>query len=561
MQRKSNSINFQKKILSLFTKENKHLKNYNTMKFTKFSIAIISFIMISSFCISAQTQNGYKNPVIPGFNPDPSVCRVGDDYYLVTSSFEYFPGLPIYHSKDLINWEQIGHCLTRDSQLPLHQVNASGGLFAPSIRYHDGLFYVICTNVSAGGNFYCTATDPAGPWSEPIWVAIDSIDPDIFWDEDGTTYFVTQGNEGIRVTPIDIKTGKVLGPERLVWGGIGGRFPEAPHIYKKDGFYYLMIGEGGTEYMHSATIARSKNIYGPYDSCPMNPILTHANRIGQGNPIQGVGHADLVQAQDGSWWMVFLGFRVTQVHTYYHILGRETYLAPVDWPTNGWPQVNGNGTIDINMEVPTLPLKPFEKEPARVDFDKDKLGFEWQYLRNPIRENYSLTERDGHLRITASPFTLDETEAVSFVGRRQTEHDFTATASLDFQSSAENEEAGMTLIQNNTHHYDLLLKKAGEQNLIQLRLRLGSISFVIAEQPVNDNKILFRIKGNPHQYTFYFADPNTQQYTELGKLDTRYLATEVAGGFTGVMIGLYASSNGKSSQAKAFYDWFEYLTE
>ncbi len=531
------------------------------MKFTKFLIAIISFIMISSFYLSVQAQSGYKNPVIPGFNPDPSVCRVGDDYYLVTSSFEYFPGLPIYHSKDLVNWKQIGHCLTRDSQLPLHQVNASGGLFAPSIRYHDGLFYVICTNVSAGGNFYCTATDPAGPWSEPIWVAIDSIDPDIFWDEDGTTYFVTQGNEGIRITPIDIKTGAVLGPERLVWGGTGGRFPEAPHVYKKDGFYYLMIGEGGTEYMHSATIARSKNIYGPYDSCPLNPILTHANRIGQGNPIQGVGHADLVQAQDGSWWMVFLGFRVTQVYAYYHVLGRETFLAPVDWPTNGWPQVNGNGTISINMEVPTLPLHPFEKEPARVDFDKDKLGFEWQYLRNPIRENYSLTERKGHLRITASPFTLDETEAVSFVSRRQTEHDFTATTLLDFQSSAENEEAGMTLIQNNTHHYDLLLKKAGDQSLVQLRLRLGSISFVIAEQPVSDNKILFRIKGNPYQYSFYFADPDTQQFAELGSLDTRYLATEVAGGFTGVMIGLYASSNGKPSQAKAFYDWFEYLTE
>ncbi|MDR0232800.1 MAG: glycoside hydrolase family 43 protein [Dysgonamonadaceae bacterium] len=529
------------------------------MKRTKFSIVVIALMAI--VCMSVEAQTGYKNPVIPGFNPDPSVCRVGDDYYLVTSSFEYFPGLPIYHSKDLVNWKQIGHCLTRDSQLPLHQVNASGGLFAPSIRYHEGVFYVICTNVSAGGNFYCTTTDPAGPWSEPIWVAIDSIDPDIFWDEDGTTYFVTQGNEGIRVTPIDIKTGKVLGPERLVWGGTGGRFPEAPHVYKKDGFYYLMIGEGGTEYMHSATIARSRSIYGPYDSCPLNPILTHANRIAQGFPIQGVGHADLVQAQDGSWWMVFLGFRVTQVYAYYHVLGRETYLAPVDWPTNGWPQVNGNGTISINMEVPTLPLHPFEKAPVRVDFDKDKLGFEWQYLRNPIRENYSLTERKGHLRITASPFTLDETEAVSFVGRRQTEHDFTATTSLEFQSSEDNEEAGMTLIQNNTHHYDLLLKKAGDRNLIQLRLRLGSISFVIAEQIVDGNKILFRIKGNPYQYAFSFADPETQQFAELGRLDTRYLATEVAGGFTGVMIGLYTSSNGKPTQAKAFYDWFDYQTE
>ena len=274
-------------------------------------------------CSQVFPQDGYKNPIVRGFNPDPSICRVNDDFYMVTSSFEYFPGLPIYHSRDLVNWLQIGHCLTRDSQLPLHKAPSSGGLFAPSLRYHNGLFYVICTNVSGGGNFFCTATDPAGAWSEPVWVDIKSIDPDIFWDEDGRTYFVTQGDEGIRVTEVDLKTGKVIGPEHLVWGGIGGRFPEAPHIYKKDGFYYLLLGEGGTEYMHSATIGRSKNLLGPYESCPMNPILTHANRVGQGNPIQGVGHADLVQAEDGSWWMVFLGFRVTQVYSYYHILGRN----------------------------------------------------------------------------------------------------------------------------------------------------------------------------------------------------------------------------------------------
>ena len=531
------------------------------MKLSHLTISILGLILIASIGVSAEAQNGYKNPIIPGFNPDPSVCRAGDDFYLVTSSNEYFPGLPIYHSKDLIHWKQIGHCLTRDSQLPLHKVGASGGLYAPSIRYHDGLFYVICTNVSAGGNFYCTATDPAGPWSEPIWVDIKNIDPDIFWDEDGKTYFITQGNEGILVTEIDLQTGKALSPERLVWGGIGGRFPEAPHIYKKDGFYYLMLGEGGTEYMHSATIGRSKYIYGPYESCPHNPILTHAKRIAQGNPIQGVGHADLVQAQDGSWWMVFLGFRVTQPYAYYHILGRETYLAPVDWPKGGWPQVNGNGTVSIDMNVPTLPQHPFEKAPTRVEFDEPTLGFEWQYLRNPIRDNYSLTERKGSLRITSSPFTLNEAESVSFIGRRQTEHDFSATTSLEFQSAKENEEAGMTLIQNNTHHYDLLLKKKGKQTVVQLRVHVGSLSYIAAEQAVSGNKILFRIKGSPLKYTFYFADPKSQQYKELGKLDTRYISTEVAKSFTGVMIGLYASSNGKAGKAKAYYDWFDYQTE
>lgn len=523
----------------------------------------ISFVIIvfSLYSIHTLAQNGYQNPVIRGFNPDPSICRVGDDFYLVTSSFEYFPGLPIYHSKDLINWQQIGHCLTRESQLPLQKASSSEGLFAPSIRYHNGTFYIICTNVSGGGNFYCTAVDPTGPWSEPIWVNIDSIDPDIFFDEDGKAYFVTQGGEGIRVTEIDIKTGKVLSPERLVWGGIGGRYPEAPHIYKKDGYYYLLLGEGGTEYMHSATIGRSRYLYGPYESCPLNPILTHANRIGQGSPIQGIGHADLVQAKDGSWWMVFLGFRITHKWSYFHVLGRETFLAPVDWPQNGWPQVNGNGTVSLNMEVPTLPLHPFKKALERTEFDEDKLGVEWQYLRNPIMENYSLTERRGSLRISTSPYTLNEREPVSMICRRQTEHDFTATTLLEFNSSSDNEEAGMALIQNTSHHYDLLLKKSGKKNIVQLRVHVGSLSYIVSEQVVDSNRVLLRVSGTPNQYIFSAADPNKKEYSELGRLDTRYLSTEVAGGFTGVMIGLYTSSNGKASKAKAYYDWFDYRTK
>lgn len=520
---------------------------------------IICLILLGFADIFA--QSGYKNPILPGFNPDPSVCRVGDDFYLVTSSFEYFPGLPIYHSKDLVNWQQIGHCLTRDSQFPLQQAKSSEGLFAPSIRYHNGLFYVICTNVSGGGNFYCTATDPKGPWSEPIWVNIKSIDPDIFFDSDGKTYFVTQGDESIRVTEIDIKTGKVLGEERQVWGGDGGRFPEAPHIYKKDGYYYLLIGEGGTEYAHSATIARSKHIYGPYESCPLNPIIAHGNKIGQGSPVQGIGHADLVQANDSSWWTVFLGFRVTHKWAYYHVLGRETFLAPVDWPKNGWPQVNGNGTVSLNMDVKTLSLHPFEKTPVRDNFDKESLGFEWQYLRNPIKENYSLTERKNWLRINTLPYTLDEAEAVSLICRRQTEHDFVAATSLELVSSNENEEAGITLMQNSSHHYDLLIRKAKDGYIVQLRVAIGSLRYIAAEEKIKSNKVNLKIKGSPLQYQFYYSDSKNGEYKELGKLDTRYLATEVAGGFTGVMIGLYTSSNGKPSKAKTFYDWFDYSTD
>ncbi len=511
-------------------------------------------------CTALAAQEGYRNPVIPGFNPDPSVVCVGGDFYLVTSSFEYFPGLPIYHSRDLVNWRQIGHCLTRDSQLPLQGAPSSGGLFAPSIRYRDGVFYVICTNTSGGGNFFLTATDPAGPWSDPVWVPINSIDPDIFWDDDGKTYFVTQGDQGIRITPIDIATGAVLGPETLVWGGIGGRYPEAPHVYRKDGFYYLMIGEGGTEYAHSVTIARSRNLLGPYDSCPFNPIVTHCNRIGQSNLIQGTGHGDMVQAPDGSWWMVFLGYRTIHPTAYYHILGRETYLAPVDWPAGGWPQVNGNGTVDVVMKVPTLPLQPWPAEPTVNEFDSPTFGFEWQWLRNPVRENYSLTERRGSLRISASPSTIDEFASPSFISRRQTENTFVAETILNFKSLAAAEQAGAVLYQNHTHHYDLLVgrNEAGEPT-IKLRVKLGMIDYIAAEQTFKGETVRLRIEGSPYAYNFSFADGKKgENFKHLASLDTRYLSTEVSGGFTGVMIGLYATSNGAPASGKAYFDRFEY---
>ncbi|MCW2263057.1 MULTISPECIES: glycoside hydrolase family 43 protein [Sphingobacterium] len=527
------------------------------MKRIVLSMCTIFMVFVTQLALA---QMGFKNPVIKGFNPDPSICRVGDDFYLVTSSFEYFPGLPIYHSKDLVNWRQIGHCLTRESQLKLQDVGSSRGLFAPSIRYHDGLYYVICTNVSDKGNFYCTAENPAGPWSDPVWVDIKSIDPDIFWDEDGKSYFVTQGEEGIGVTEIELLTGKLLSNEKLVWAGTGGRFPEAPHIYKKDDYYYLLLGEGGTEYAHSASIGRSRSIWGPYESCPLNPILSHSNRRGQANPIQGVGHADFIQAADGSWWTVFLGFRVTHPYSYYHILGRETFLAPVSWPKNGWPQVNGNGTIQLDMNVPTLPKKPFAVATVRDDFDSETLNLQWQYLRNPDSSKYAFNTRMGSLCMWSSLGTLNETKPLSFIGRRQTEHDFEASTALEFFSDTEFEEAGMTLLQTSSHHYDFFIRRKGNGYCIQLRAIVGSLKYIVAEREISTNQVVLKIKGTAQEYQFGQIDPKSGRFESIGKLDTRYLSTEVAGGFTGVMIGLYSTSNGYRTKAKVFYDWFDYFT-
>jgi xylan 1,4-beta-xylosidase len=285
----------------------------------------------------------YNNPVIPGFYPDPSICWVGDDYYLVTSSFEYFPGVPIFHSKDLVNWRQIGHCLTTERQLPLAKAWSSGGIYAPTIRHHDGSFYMITTNVSGVGNFFVRSEQPVGPWSDPIPVAQSGIDPSLFFDDDGRVYFQSARNgdegNGIYQCEIDISTGSMLTESRLIWKGTGGAHPEAPHLYKINGYYYLIIAEGGTEYGHMVTIARSSDPYGPYEPCPNNPILSHRSLS---SSIHATGHADLVQAHDGSWWAVFLGIRPVS-YPFGHHLGRETFLAPVTWSSDGWPVIGHGG--------------------------------------------------------------------------------------------------------------------------------------------------------------------------------------------------------------------------
>ena len=231
------------------------------------------FISLCSVCKSS--AQGYSNPVIPGFHPDPSVCKAGDDYYLVNSSFQYFPGVPLFHSKDLVHWEQIGNCLTRPSQLDLTNANSGSGIFAPTIRYNDGVFYMITTNVSGKGNFLVHTTDPRSEWSEPVWLEQGGIDPSLYF-EDGKCFMVSNPDGYINLCEIDSMTGKQLSSSKRIWNGTGGRYAEGPHIYKKDGWYYLLISEGGTELGHKVTIARSRYIDGPYQGNPANPILTHA---------------------------------------------------------------------------------------------------------------------------------------------------------------------------------------------------------------------------------------------------------------------------------------------
>lgn len=491
----------------------------------------------------------YHNPIIPGFYSDPSVCRVGDDYYLITSTFEYFPGVPVFHSKDLINWQQIGYCIDRKEQLP-KGVN----IFAATLRHHKGIFYMITTNLfGRTGNFYVTATNPAGPWSDPVFIDVPGIDPDLFFDDDGKSYVISSP---FILYEIDLESGELLTEGRKVWNGTGGRYAEGPHIYKKDGFYYLMGAEGGTEDAHSETIARSHSIWGPYTDNPANPILTHTNAAGQGNPIQGVGHADIIQAHDSSWWMVFHGYR-TVSDKLHHILGRETCLAPVSWPKNGWPVVNGNGTANVNMTCPTLPLKPFPKKAERIEFDSKELDLDWNYVQIPEEDNFSLNERKGYLRLKGSAEILGTKNNSTFVGKRLRDFYFTASTELDFDPKRENEEAGMTLLNNGSHFDIMIQKKDGKRSLV-VKLQFGQTNYRSEEIALGSGPVKLRIRGEKSSFTFSYAQEDGA-YMDIETVDSKFLATETVGFFTGVYVGFYATGNGKVSKANADYSYFEFF--
>ncbi|MDA3928896.1 MAG: glycoside hydrolase family 43 protein [Prolixibacteraceae bacterium] len=489
----------------------------------------------------------FNNPIIPGFYSDPSICRVGEDYYLITSTFEYFPGVPVFHSKDLVNWEQIGHCIDRKEQLP-NGIN----IFAATIRYHNGVFYMITTNVVDGGNFYVTATNPAGPWSNPIWIDIEGIDPDLYFDEDGKTYVISSPFD---LFEINIETGELLTEGRKIWLGTGGRYAEGPHIYKKDGFYYLMAAEGGTEEAHSETIARSNNIWGPYTENPANPILAHANAAGQNKLIQGLGHADIIQAHDNSWWVVFHGYRKSIGYPSHHILGRETCLAPVSWPKNGWPVVNGNGTVSVNMTNPTLALKPFPAKNKRTEFDETKLGLEWNFIQAPSKEKPFYELKNGKLVLNGLASKIGDNASPAFIGRRIQDLKFTAKTSIAFNPKNENEEAGLILL-NNKQHFDILIKKEGKNRVLVVKCTFGSVIYETKKHILQPGNVTLIVKSEGEQFTFAYAQGN--EITEVEKVDVRYLSSETVGWFTGVHIGMHASGNGKASTSPALFDYFEY---
>jgi len=506
----------------------------------------------------------YKNPIIPGVNPDPSICRVdtpsGSDYYLATSTFSFIPGVPIYHSHDLIHWRLIGHALTSKEHFRLDHTITHQEIYAPTLRYHQGTFYMVTTNVHGGGNFFVTASDPAGEWSDPIFIDDGAFDPSLFFDDDGKVYYTRRGpfaTKDIVQAEINLSTGKLLTPLRSISLGLVSDDAEGPHLYKIDGWYYLMIAEGGSMYLHMETIGRSRSPWGPFDPCPWNPILSQHHAWW--HPVRSTGHADLVEAHDGSWWMVFLATR----HASYpalNIIGRESFLARVHWQ-DGWPVVDRRATRNLEVDAATLPPRPWGLEPTRDDFlDDAQLSARWVSTSFPDSHWFSLRERRGHLRLWGQPDLPGEGRPAAFFGQRQTAFHSQASTQLEFEPASENEEAGIVIFMSADYQYLFTITRRGGKRVVILRRIVGDIHHEETLAEVPEGAIRLKVSSEPETYTFSWWSEEGG-WNSAGTALTRFLSTEMARTWSGLLVGMYACGNGKVCTQPADFDWFEYEPE
>ena len=480
----------------------------------------------------------YTNPIIKGFYPDPSVCYANGKYYLVCSSFQYFPGVPLFESDNLVNWKQIGHVLTRKNQVMLEHINSSGGVFAPTIRYHSGRFYMVTTNDTTHENFYVYTDDIYGEWSDPVSVDQGGIDPSLYF-EDGRTYFMSNGSDdegksGVIQCEINIESGEKLSRSKCIWQGSGGRYIESPHMYKIGDYYYLMAAEGGTEYGHMVTYARSHSIWGEFTGYPLNPVLTNRNKAP--NIIQGIGHGDLICDQNGDWHILCLGFRQLHIWQPYHTLGREVFLTPVYFGEDGWFRAGADGTTDSKYEI----KGDFRQEEKKVyTFDNTNWEIDWCYLRHPHTENYELFE--DKLILHGSSITLNQVDSPTFIGLRQRDFNFTLKTNLSIDSG----EAGVTVYSCENEHYDIAIRKNADSYEGILRLNIGGIKHVQNTISLSGGSVSLMIRGESQTYHFYLTNGAEEVY--LGRGIAKYLSSEVSEGFTGVVIGLYAVGENKAA--------------
>lgn len=508
----------------------------------------------------------YSNPVLPGFHPDPSVCRTGDAFYLATSSFHYFPGIPIWKSQNLVEWRLSGHGISDSGQLDLTGTPASRGLFAPTIRESKGRFYITCTEVDRLGNFVLSAERPEGPWSKPVPLAVAGIDPSLFFDDDGTVYLCTGGEVGecgierglarggdtggagtglgISLSVVDPDSWKILEGPRLISRGSGGRWPEGPHLYKREGIYYLLMAEGGTEYGHMATVFRAASPWGPYEPCPRNPVLSHRDR--GSDPIQCVGHGDIVEDGAGNSWLLCLGVR--PLGPLLHNLGRETFLSPLVWDGEGWPVVGDKGGLRLEMKGP-LPGSGAAAEAARPpaapsgwrdEFRGPRLSPEWSSLRGRPVGMAEVAAGGGLWLSGAEEGLSDGTATPAFLGRPQEGFGCFFEASLEFEPEREGAEAGVAAYYDDSYHYEAFVTKRSGSRILCLRKRVHDIIVEVAPQPIADHgPVRLRIAADRERYDFSYTCGGVSR--SLGSGMTAGLCTEGTRRmtFTGVFFGLY----------------------
>jgi alpha-N-arabinofuranosidase len=505
----------------------------------------------------------YRNPILKGFYPDPSLTRVGDDYYLVTSTFAWFPGLPVFHSRDLVHWTQIGNAIDRPGQVDFARLGLSRGLFAPDISEHRGTFYILNTCVDCGGNFLLTATNPAGPWSDPVWLPEieGGIDPSLFWDEDGSAWILNngpppgtplyEGHRAIWMQRFDAATRKMIGPRSvLINGGVDpAKKPiwiEGPHIFRKDGFYYLIAAEGGTAEGHSQVALRSGSVTGPYSPFAGNPILTQRDLPpGRPQPITSAGHADFVETGAGQWWATFLAVRPYSGDNYN--TGRETFLLPVEWE-GGWPRISRPGeAIPWTHAAPRLPPGPPPPVPTsgaftvRDEFDGPALPPYWMAMRNPRERWYAL--RGGALELRARPVGLADLGDPSFLARRQQHLNASATTRLRLPFHGPPLEAGLVALQNDDFWYFLAVRQAGGRRSVELKRRSGGVTSLLASAPLPVRAgaaVDLRITARGGTIDFDYAKREGAWRPLRAGEDATMLSTRKAGGFVGTVLGVAA---------------------
>jgi xylan 1,4-beta-xylosidase len=550
---------------------------------------------------TAPKDGEYLNPIVAGFHPDPSICRVGEDFYLVNSAFNYFPSLPIWHSKDLVHWTQIGNVLDRPAQFPMRGGAMDRGTYAPTIRYSKGTFYVVNTLVgSALNNFYVTATDPKGPWSDPIKLdGINGIDPDFFFDDDGKCYIsscdeppvnIYGGNHrAIKLQEMDLQQRKPVGEKTVIIDGgtdISKRptWCEGPHIFKINGKYYALCAQGGTSTNHSAVIFKADHVRGPYVAWDKNPILTQLGLpADRPDMVTCTGHADFVQTQNGEWWSVFLGCQPYDGRNFN--TGRETFLLPVTWTGDGWPVIlPPNTPVPLTVKKPNLPAGTAPVATAGTisytdNFDSDTLAFRWTGVRVPQSQWYVSSKAAKSLFLEPRAVPLAQQGGnPSFLVVRQQNNDFAVSVKLSAQPRTADGVAGLAAFMNETHFYAINVKmvsgKLTEISLEQAapaagrggfpggggrgtRGRGGAAQTAPAvpstapaasaasvptgiRLPDNLTSIELKIEGaGPVTRCFYKI--GNGQFAPIGPdLPSSFLSTDSAGGFQGVTLGMFA---------------------